>query len=221
MGIRVVHVLTHDSICLGEDGPTHQPVEHAPSLRLIPGLNLWRPCDAVETAVAWQAAIERRDGPSALVLSRQNLPTQPRDASRLAELRHGGYVLHEPAAAPVAVIIATGSEVELAREAARQLDAEGVPVRVVSMPCVEAFRASPAAWQEAVLPARLRARVAVEAASSDGWRGWVGLDGVVVGLDRFGESAPAEAVYAHLGFTVAAVRAAVRESLQRVAAARG
>ncbi len=221
MGIQVVHVLTHDSICLGEDGPTHQPVEHAPSLRLIPGLHLWRPSDAVETAVAWQAAIERRDGPTALVLSRQNLVTQPREDSRLGDLRHGGYVLHEPAAAPQAVIIATGSEVELAMQAALRLDAEGVLARVVSMPCVEAFRASPAAWQEAVLPARLRARVAVEAASSDGWRGWVGLDGVVVGLDRFGESAPAEAVYGHLGFTVDAVCAAVRQTLARLAVAGG
>jgi len=216
MGVQVVHVLTHDSICLGEDGPTHQPVEHAPSLRLMPGLQLWRPCDAVETAVAWQAAIERRDGPSALVLSRQNLPTQPRDPTRLGDLRHGGYVLHEPASPPVAVIIATGSEVDPALQAAGRLAADGTPVRVVSMPCVEAFRASPAAWQESVLPARLRARVAVEAASTDGWRGWVGLDGVVVGLDRYGESGPAEAVYAHLGFTVEAISAAVRESLARV-----
>jgi transketolase len=218
MGIPVVHVLTHDSICVGEDGPTHQPVEHTPSLRLIPGLHVWRPCDAVETAVAWQAAVERRDGPAALVLTRQNLPTQPRDVTQLAAVRLGGYVLHEPAEAPVAVIIATGSEVDLAIQAATRLGTEGTPVRVVSMPCVEAFKASPAEHKEAVLPRRLRARVAVEAASSDGWQGWVGLDGVVIGLDRYGESAPAEAVYPYLGFTVDAVCGAVRESLARVSA---
>lgn len=219
MGIQVIHVLTHDSVFVGEDGPTHQPVEHTPSLRLIPGLYVWRPCDATETAVAWADALCRRQAPSALILSRQNLPPQARSAEQVAAIRHGGYVLHDPATTPEAVVIATGSEVALAMAAAERLAEQGVAVRVVSMPSVEAFRASPAAWQESVLPRRLRARVAVEAAASGLWQAWVGLDGVVVGLDRYGESAPGGKVYAALGFTVDSVVAAVRATLANVASA--
>lgn len=218
MGLQVIHVLTHDSICVGEDGPTHQPVEHTPSLRLIPGLYVWRPCDAVETASAWADAIERRNAPTALILSRQNLPTQPRTDAAIANIRKGGYILVEPDRAPEAVIIATGSELALAVAAAARLGSEGHAVRVVSMPCVEAFRAADASYREDVLPHRLRARVAVEAAATQGWEGWVGLDGVVVGLDRYGESAPGDVAYAELGFTVERVVAAVKTSLSRLAA---
>jgi transketolase len=214
---HVVHVYTHDSIGLGEDGPTHQPIEHLASLRYIPNNRVWRPCDAVETAVAWQAAIERRDGPTCLALSRQNLPHQARSAQQVADIARGGYVLFEPADGRFdAVVIATGSEVEIALAAARALVAEGLAVRVVSMPCAEVFDAQPLAWREGVLPDHCRARVAVEAAVTHYWRRYVGLDGEVIGIDSFGASAPAGALYKHYGITVDAVAAAVR----RVAAPR-
>jgi transketolase len=202
MRLGVVYVLTHDSIGLGEDGPTHQPVEHAASLRLLPGLDVWRPCDAVETAAAWRAAILRRDGPTALLLSRQNLPHQPRDAATLDAIASGGYVLAEAGdgRAPRVVLIATGSEVALATDARAQLEAAGTPTRVVSMPCTELFDRQPAEWRRAVLPPGV-ARVAIEAGVTDGWRKYVGLDGEVVGLDRFGESAPAADLFRHFGFT--------------------
>ncbi len=199
---RVVHVYTHDSIGLGEDGPTHQPVEHLASLRCIPGNHVWRPCDAVESAVAWQAAIERADGPACLVFSRQNLAHQARDAAQLAAIKRGGYVLREASSgAPDLVLIATGSEVGLAMEAATRLEAEGRRVRVVSMPCAEVFDAQPAEYREAVLPRALRARLAVEAAHVDYWAKYVGLDGAVVGMHGFGASAPAEQLYRHFGIT--------------------
>lgn len=199
---RVVHVYTHDSIGLGEDGPTHQPVEHLASLRCIPGNHVWRPCDAVESAVAWQAAIERADGPACLVFSRQNLAHQARDAAQLAAIKRGGYVLREATGgAPDLLLIATGSEVGLAMEAATRLEAEGRRVRVVSMPCAEVFDAQPAEYREAVLPRALRARVAVEAAHVDYWAKYVGLDGAVVGMRSFGASAPAEQLYRHFGIT--------------------
>jgi transketolase len=215
---RVVHVYTHDSIGLGEDGPTHQPVEHLASLRYIPNNRVWRPCDAVETAVAWQSAIERADGPTCLALSRQNLPHQPRTQAQVADIARGGYVLLDPADGRfAAIVIATGSEVELAIAAARTLAGEGVAVRVVSMPCTEVFDTQPLAWREGVLPDHCRARVAVEAAVTHYWRRYVGLDGEVIGIDRFGASAPAGALYKHYGITADAVAAAVR----RVVAARG
>ncbi len=213
---RVVHVFTHDSIGLGEDGPTHQPIEQVASLRLIPGLDLWRPADALETAVAWVQALQRTDGPSALVLSRQALPIVSRPAQR-ADVARGGYVLADaPAGQPVqAVIIATGSEVGLAMEARRRLQAEeGIAVRVVSMPCTQRFDAQPADWRDAVLPPSLPT-VAVEAGHPDGWRRYTGRSGAVVGIARFGESAPGPALMQHFGFTADAVMAAVR---QRVAA---
>ena len=211
MKARNIFVFTHDSIGLGEDGPTHQSVEHVASLRLIPGMDVWRPCDTLETAVAWACAIERRDGPSSLALSRQNLPFMPRSAEQVAGIRRGGYVLYDAADAR-AVIIATGSEVAIAMEAQKALAAEGIRVRVVSMPCTRRFDAQDAAWRESVLPRGLP-RVAIEAGVTDFWRKYVGLEGAVIGVDRFGESAPAGDVYRFLGVDaphlVAAVKAVV------------
>jgi transketolase len=214
---RVVHVFTHDSIGLGEDGPTHQPVEHVASLRLIPGLDVWRPADALETAVAWVSALERHDGPSALILSRQALPVVAGIAQR-EHIARGGYVLKDaPGDRPAqAVIIATGSEVGLALQAqARLLDEEGIATRVVSMPCTQRFDAQGDAWRDGVLPPTLPV-VAVEAGHPDGWRRYTGRSGAVIGIARFGESAPGGELMKHFGFTADAVMAAVR---QRVTAA--
>jgi len=210
---RAVFVFTHDSIGLGEDGPTHQAVEHAAALRLIPNMDVWRPCDTIETAVAWIAAIERNDGPTCLLLSRQNLPFQTRDAAAAASVARGGYVLADaPDGKPRAVIIATGSEVALAMGARERLSAEGIGVRVVSMPSTSRFDRQDAAWRESVLP-RGVPRVAVEAGVTDYWRKYVGLEGGVVGVDRFGESAPAAKVFELFGLTVDGVAAAVRRAL--------
>jgi transketolase len=198
-----IHVYTHDSIGLGEDGPTHQPIEHLASLRYIPNNRTWRPCDAVESALAWKCAIERRDGPSCLVFTRQALPHQPRTEEQLRAVERGGYVLRDAeGGAPELILIATGSEVGLATQAADVLTAQGRKVRVVSMPCTEAFDAQDAQWRESVLPAACRRRVAIEAGVSDFWRKYVGLDGAVVGIDTFGASAPAEALFPYFGFTV-------------------
>ncbi|BAU50021.1 transketolase [Sulfurifustis variabilis] len=214
MKIRSILVYSHDSIGLGEDGPTHQPVEHVASLRYIPNMALWRPCDAVETAVAWKAAVERKDGPTSLILTRQNVPHQNRDAATLANIARGGYVLSEaPNGKPEAVIIATGSEVGLAMEAQKALAAKGRNVRVVSMPCTSVFEAQDAAYRDSVLPTTLRKRVAVEAGVTDYWRKYVGLDGRVVGIDRFGESAPGGAVMKQFGFTAENVVKTVEEIL--------
>jgi len=209
MGVRSIYVFTHDSIGLGEDGPTHQPVEHAASLRLIPNLAVWRPCDSVETAVAWAAALERASGPTALLLSRQNVAFAKRTPEALAGVRRGGYVLAEAQGSARALIIATGSEVPLALAAQQQLAAAGIAVRVVSMPSTSVFDRQDAAYREQVLPAGLP-RVAVEAGVTDGWRKYVGLQGAVVGIDRFGESAPAGELFKHFGFTPENVVAAVR-----------
>ncbi len=197
-----IHVYTHDSIGLGEDGPTHQPIEHVASLRYIPNNVVWRPCDAVESAVAWRAAIERRDGPSCLIFTRQNLPHQPRDAGQLAAIARGGYVLRDCDGAPELILIATGSEVGLAVDAAKALEGEGRKVRVVSMPAVELFEQQPADYRESVLPNACRRRLAIEAGVSDYWRKFVGLDGAVIGIDRFGASAPADQLFKYFGFTV-------------------
>ncbi|KYC28930.1 transketolase 1, thiamin-binding [Sterolibacterium denitrificans] len=206
---RVIYVLTHDSIGLGEDGPTHQPVEQIATLRLIPNMNVWRPCDTVETLAAWVAAVEKRDGPSCLALSRQNLPFVKRDDARIAAIGRGGYVLSEAAdGKPKAVIIATGSEVDLALKAQAALAEKGVQVRVVSMPCTNVFDRQDAAWRASVLPAGLP-RVAVEAGVTDGWYKYVGLEGKVVGVDRFGESAPAGVLFKEFGLTVDNVVSAV------------
>ena len=201
MKIRQIFVFTHDSIGLGEDGPTHQPVEHTASLRLIPGMSLWRPCDAVETAVAWHCAIERNDGPTSLALSRQNLPHQARTAGQIANIAKGGYTLMDCEGEPEAIIIATGSEVTLATDAATLLKEKGRQVRVVSMPSTDVFDAQDDSYRESVLPSAIKARVAVEAGVTDGWLKYVGLEGAVVGLDRFGESAPADEAFKYFGFT--------------------
>jgi transketolase len=208
-----IFVFTHDSIGLGEDGPTHQPVEQVASLRTTPNMNTWRPCDTVESAVAWKAAIERRDGPSALVFSRQGLPHQDRNAEQLADVGRGGYILKASQGTPDAIIIATGSEVGLAMAAAERLEESGKQIRVVSMPCTEIFEAQDAAYRESVLPSDVLARVAVEALHADYWYKYVGLDGRVVGMTTFGESAPAGDLFKEFGFTVDNVVSAVEEVL--------
>jgi transketolase len=208
MKVRSIFVFTHDSIGLGEDGPTHQSVEHAASLRLIPNMDVWRPCDTVESAVAWIAAIERRDGPSSLLFSRQNVAFQKRDAATIEAIRRGGYVLGDAPGAR-AVIIATGSEVPLATGAQAKLAAEGIPVRVVSMPSTNVFDHQDPAYRSSVLPPGLP-RVAVEAGVTDYWRKYVGLEGEVIGIDRFGESAPGPELFKFFGFTVENVVAAVK-----------
>ena len=207
MGAQAIHVYTHDSIGLGEDGPTHQPVEHLASLRYIPDNDVWRPCDAVESAVCWRAAIERKDGPSCLVFSRQNLPHQTRSEAQVADIRRGGYVLKDSVGAPEFILIATGSEVGLAMQAAEQL---GDGARVVSMPSTDVFDRQDPAYRESVLPKACRKRVAIEAGVRDFWRKYVGLDGEVIGIDTYGASAPAEKLYPHFGITVDAVVAAAR-----------
>ncbi len=202
---HAIHVYTHDSIGLGEDGPTHQPVEHLASLRYIPNNDVWRPCDAVESAVAWKQAIIRQDGPSCLVFSRQNLPHQPRTAAQVGDIARGGYVLADADGTPDVILIATGSEVGLATQAKATLDAQGLKTRVVSMPSTDVFDRQDAAYRESVLPNAVRKRVAVEAATRDFWRKYVGLDGAVIGMSTFGASAPADALYKHFGITVEAV----------------
>ena len=209
MKLRNIFVFTHDSIGLGEDGPTHQSVEHVSSLRLMPNLDVWRPCDSVESALAWIKTVERRDGPSALVFSRQNLPFQKRGAQALAGIARGAYVLADCAGAPQALILATGSEVQLAMGAQAKLAEEGVRVRVVSMPSTSVFDRQDAAYRETVLP-RGVPRVAVEAGVSDYWRKYVGLEGAVIGIDRYGESAPGPELFKYFGFTVDNVVAAVK-----------
>jgi transketolase len=207
---RSVYVFTHDSIGLGEDGPTHQPVEQAATLRLIPNMGVWRPCDAVETAMAWKIAIERSSGPTCLLLSRQNLPHQPRTAEQLADIAKGGYILIDcGCAAPEAIIIATGSEVELAVAAAKELTAKGKKIRVVSMPSTDCFESQSKEYRQSVLPDAVQARVAVEAGVTAGWYRYVGTTGKVIGIDRFGESAPAEQLFPYFGFTVENVVKAV------------
>ena len=205
MGAQVIYVFTHDSIGLGEDGPTHQPIEHASSLRLMPNMDVWRPADAVETAIAWTAGIRRKNGPSALLLTRQNVPANPHGDLSAAE--RGGYVLSDAQGAR-AVVIATGSEVSIALEAQKLLAGEGIPVRVVSMPSTSVFDRQPAEYRNSVLTTL--PKVAVEAGVSDYWRKYVGLDGAVVGIDRYGESAPAGELFKHFGFTPAKVAEAVR-----------
>ncbi|HGM7078807.1 TPA: transketolase, partial [Serratia marcescens] len=202
MKLRNVFVYTHDSIGLGEDGPTHQPVEQLASLRVTPNMSTWRPCDQVESAVAWQYGIERNDGPTTLVFSRQNLTQQPRTTEQLANVYRGGYVLKDCAGTPDVILIATGSEVGITVEAADKLTAAGRKVRVVSMPSTDAFDKQDAAYRESVLPAAVTARVAVEAGIADYWYKYVGLNGAIVGMTTFGESAPAEQLFAEFGFTV-------------------
>ena len=210
---RVLYVFTHDSIGLGEDGPTHQPIEQLASLRGTPNLDTWRPADAVESAVAWKYAIERADGPSALVFSRQNLPHQQRDAQQLADVARGGYVLKDSAGEPELILIATGSEVALAMQAAAKLEEQGRKVRVVSMPSTSVFDQQDAAYKQAVLPLQVGARIAIEASHADYWYKYVGLEGRVIGMTSFGESAPAPALFEHFGFTVDNIVATAEELL--------
>lgn len=202
MNQQAIYIFTHDSIGLGEDGPTHQPVEQLTSLRTTPNLCTWRPCDAVETAAAWDSALKRHSGPSALVFSRQNLAHQPRTQAQLANIQRGGYVLKDSEAAPELILIATGSEVGLAMDAAAELEARGTAVRVVSMPSTQRFDGQDAAYRESVLPSSVTRRIAIEAAHADYWYKYVGLGGRVVGMTTYGESAPAEALFKHFGFTV-------------------
>lgn len=202
MKIRSIFVYTHDSIGLGEDGPTHQPIEQTATLRMIPNMHVWRPCDAVETAASWKSAIERKDGPSVLVFSRQNLPHVPRSQDQITAISRGGYILKDSDGQPEAIIIATGSEVELALKAAEELAANGRKIRVVSMPSTNVFDAQDAAYRESVLPSAVTKRVAVEAGVTDVWWKYVGSNGKIVGLDRFGESAPAGVLFKEFGFTV-------------------
>ncbi|HSJ47517.1 MAG TPA: transketolase, partial [Gammaproteobacteria bacterium] len=211
MKVQTIFVYTHDSIGLGEDGPTHQPVEQTATLRMIPNMDVWRPCDAVESAVAWKAAIERRDGPSSLIFSRQNLDHQNRSAEQLKAITRGGYVLKDCDGTPDAIIIATGSEVGLAMGAADKLS--GKKIRVVSMPSTTTFDAQDEAYKESVLPSGVTARVVVEAGVTDGWYKYTGLKGKIVGIDRFGESAPAGELFKYFGFTVENVVKAVESVL--------
>ena len=219
MKIRNLFVFTHDSIGLGEDGPTHQAVEQTATLRLIPNMSLWRPCDAVESAVAWRRALERTEGPTSLLFSRQGLPHQTRTAEQIAQISRGAYVLVDCQGEADAILIATGSEVGLAVEAAKLLSEKGTRVRVVSMPSADVFAAQPAAYQETVLPAAIRARVAVEAGVTGYWYKYVGLEGKVVGIDSFGESAPSNDVFAHFGFTIENVVGAVEAVIALVSTA--
>ncbi|EJZ60499.1 transketolase [Pseudomonas fluorescens R124] len=211
---RVIHVYTHDSIGLGEDGPTHQPIEQLTSLRTTPNLDTWRPADAVESAVAWKNALERKDGPSALIFSRQNLQHQERDAGQIADISRGGYVLKDCAGEPELILISTGSEVGLAVQAYNKLTEQGRKVRVVSMPCTSVFDAQDAGYKQSVLPLQVSARIAIEAAHADFWFKYVGLEGRVIGMTTYGESAPASALFEEFGFTLENILGQAEELLE-------
>jgi transketolase len=215
MHLRVIFVYTHDSIGLGEDGPTHQPVEHVASLRLVPQLDLWRPCDAVETAAAWGVALENRDHPTCLVLTRQPVAHEARDAKQVAAITRGGYVLIDSAGEPEAIVIATGSEVSIAAEAVRTVAGKGRRVRLVSMPSTRVFDAQDDAYKQQVLPRSVTRRVAVEAGATGGWWHYVGLDGEIVGIDHFGASAPAKELFKAYGFTAEHVVEAIDRVLSK------
>ncbi len=216
MHAPTIFVFTHDSVGLGEDGPTHQPVEQTATLRLMPRMSTWRPADAVETAVAWKLAIERTEGPTSLILTRQDLVPQTRTDEQLEDIERGGYVLRKTVGRPDAILIATGSEVALAMEAAAQLADKGVEARVVSMPSTDRFDAQDTTWRDSVLPPNIRARVAVEAGSGDLWRKYVGLHGAVMSIETFGESGPAADVFAHFGFSADALSALVRRTIDNI-----
>ena len=208
---RVIYVMTHDSIGLGEDGPTHQPVEHLASYRAMPNMLMYRPGDGNETAAAYKVAVENANRPTTIACSRQGMPNQP--GSSIEKASKGGYVIQEASAAPKAIIIGTGSEVQMAIDAANTLEAEGIPTRVVSMPCTDVFDEQPASYRSDVLPAGVTARVSVEAASSFGWAKYIGTTGVHVGIDGFGASAPADKLYKKFGITAEAVVAGVKAQL--------
>jgi transketolase len=213
MKVQSILVYTHDSIGLGEDGPTHQPVEHTASLRLMPNMSVWRPCDTLETAVAWRHALENETGPTSLVLTRQGVPYQARTPEQISNVARGGYVLKDTDGTPDIVLIATGSEVALAVSAADVLSADGIQARVVSMPSTDVFDAQDAAYRDSVLPSTVKARVAIEAGVTDGWWRYVGTTGRVIGLDCFGESAPAGELFEHFGFTTENVVTVVKDVL--------
>jgi transketolase len=213
MHLRVVYVYTHDSIGLGEDGPTHQPIEHIASLRLIPHTDVWRPCDGVETAAAWGAALANRDGPTCLILSRQALVHETRDPAQVAAIKRGGYVLIDSEGPPEVIVIATGSEVGIAAEAVRGVAAKGRKVRLVSMPSTNTFERQDEAYKNSVLPPSVRKRVAVEAGATEPWWKYVGLEGQVVGIDHFGASGPAKELFKAFGFTPEHVVAAIDKVL--------
>ena len=213
MKIQNVLVYTHDSIGLGEDGPTHQAVEHTASLRLMPNMSVWRPCDSVETAIAWRYAIERQDGPTSLILTRQGLPYQQRSNEQIANVVRGGYVLKDTDGTPEIILIATGSEVALAVSAADVLGADGIKTRVVSMPCTDAFDAQDAGYRESVLSASVTARVVIEAGVTETWWRLAGPQGRVIGLDCFGASAPADKLFEHFGFSTDNVVAVAKDLL--------
>jgi transketolase len=217
MQLRSIFVFSHDSIGLGEDGPTHQPIEHLTMLRATPGLHNWRPCDDVETVVAWQMAIERKDGPTTLILSRQAVPHQERAPQALANIRRGGYILHACVGTPDVVLISTGSEIALCVDAAKKSQQQGIAVQVVSLPCWEVFEAQDQAYKESVLPAKITARVAVEAAATLCWHRYVGPQGKIIGIDRYGESAPAPEIYQALGITVEHIVTAIQETAKEAA----
>jgi transketolase len=216
MDLRVVWVLTHDSIGVGEDCPTHQPVEQVAGLRLTPGVKVWRPCDAVECAVAWKMALQTRNTPSCLILSRQALPFVERTPAQLAAIERGGYILRDCDGMPEAIVMASGSEIQLAMAAAERLSAGGRRIRVVSLPSTSLFEEQDEAWRESVLPRAVRARVAVEAGSVGIWGSYVGLDGCVVGMRSFGKSAPASKVFAYFGIMADAVETALNTSLNKL-----
>ncbi|MBT8093143.1 MAG: transketolase [Gammaproteobacteria bacterium] len=213
MRIQNILVYTHDSIGLGEDGPTHQPVEHTASLRLMPNMSVWRPCDAVETAIAWRYAIERRNGPTSLVLTRQGVPHQQRSSQQIADAARGGYILRDCDGLPDILLIATGSEVALAVSATKALQKDGIKARVISMPSTGVFDAQDARYKDTVLPPQIGARVVIEAGVTDGWWRYAGAKGRIIGIDRFGESAPANVLFEHFGFTTDNVVAVARELL--------
>jgi transketolase len=213
MGQQSIFVYTHDSIGQGEDGPTHQPIEQLANLRSTPNMSVWRPCDNVESAVAWKSSLENHSGPTALVFSRQNLAHQARSADQLSNIARGGYILKDCSGEPAVIIIATGSEVEISRQAVETLNEQGVAARLVSMPCVDIFEKQDAQYQESVLPRSVRARLAVEAAGVDYWRKFVGLDGDVVGMKSFGESAPGAVLMEHFGFSAENVTAKAKDLL--------
>ncbi|GAH17679.1 unnamed protein product, partial [marine sediment metagenome] len=198
---KVIYIFSHDSIGLGEDGPTHQPIEHLAALRTIPELSLWRPADIVETAIAWKYAIENIDGPTCLALTRQKVPQQPRDQKTLDNIIRGGYILFDSHTKPNAIIIASGSEVDIAISAAKKLTKQGKKIRVVSMPSTDIFDKQDADYKELVLPKKVTTRLAIEAGRSDTWYKYVGIKGKIIGVDKFGESAPAKELFAEFGFT--------------------
>lgn len=214
MGIQHIEVFTHDSIGLGEDGPTHQPIEQLASLRGTPNMSVWRPADAVETAVAWKSALERKTGPTALIFSRQNLPHQQRDAAQLANIARGGYILKDCQGEPEAIIIATGSEIGLAMQAAEKLNAEGKKIRVVSLPSTDVFEQQDAEYRQSVIPAEVAARLVIEASHKDWWYKYAGLEGTIIGMESFGESAPADQLFVEFGFTLDNVLACLEELLE-------